>query len=315
MESPINRTKPTYVKEPRTRKSSKNRTQSRTQEERIELDKLSDEELGHALLSTRLEETKQKCKQRRNACKGLFWLLKAKAQYGEEPKDFYNYQDNYYNYLAARVRGINRQIKGLLKFPNLTPQDFHMEINQLYELNIDDLKKIASSIDIEFERKGFKAIYLSDEETEANLIRRIKRYFETVQDRFEEIPILSELAENTSLEIAEYLRETFPNKFKYVEATKEKLFPVERRPISPGFYPDKEDFVVLRTPYDQLEVIFATYAVNPPEIEVVQYSNGRIEGLPSLFEEFLQRMGLTYRAAGELYGTNFRSLTRRHDWL
>ncbi len=275
------------------------------------------EVLRNELLSMKFKKTKQGCRKNPDLCKGDFWKIKAVDNYGTEPENYYPYpyKDNYYNYLAARVRGINRQIKGLLKYPNVKPEDFGLSLEQIRALPYEKLKNIAAAIDSEIDRKAFEPLDLSEEETHVALYRRLNTYFDTVDRNLQEIPKLERKAEKTSIKIAEHLRNTYPNRFNYKEIEREELFPPGNRINSPGFRLDREDFVVVRTPYDEVESVFATLTLEPPRVEVMVYSSGRVDRLPDLFEEFLVRMGLTYRAAGELYGYNFRAIGRNYNWF
>lgn len=272
---------------------------------------ISDESLINELLSADPDKVEGECKSytraRPKLCDDKFWVAKTKTDYGEEALLFNPYRNKYYNYLAARVRAINKQIKDIRRSPNFRPEDLgRIRLDQLELLSEEDLRNLAFRIDNEFIRRGKPSLELAQEESYYDLLSRLTEYFITSEERVAEILPLEEKANNTSFKIAKYVRGLFPDHFRFIQITRQKL-PVGRYPVIGNR--NWDDLILIKTPYNEMQLFFSTQeTAKIPEglaqEEVVNFTNERRE-LPSLFVDFLQIMGLTYEAAEELYGYRF----------
>lgn len=216
-----------------------------TQYSRQELD----ENLEQSFLNQRFVDMKELCRQNPNVCAGDLWLHRAKLEFGTEARDMYGFKDHYYNYLAARVRHLVR------------------------DLNID-----------------------------RNRMAPIPDY----DRRVNEIEMMSE-------EIARYLKENYPYNFVYITKNEELPPRTGRGPLPNNKLAEK--LIVITDSSGRKAAAFGTSSVSPYLLEILHYPDGNIDKLPSLFQEFLKRMGLTYRAAGLLYNVDFSGIPNKGDWI
>jgi hypothetical protein len=256
------------------------------------------------------KDVRRICKDEPNLCKDHFWIGKAIEDFKIiEDKSMYPYADDYYNYLAARVREINRL---RLMYPTLNPKDFGIKINDISLLSENDLRAIATSIDNAYLQKRLPSLRLTQEKDIGKLRRKIYNYFLLTEQRLRETPELEEKANRTSLKIVRYLEKTYPDNFYYDEIEREGPYKEGRNPIPDNYEFRINDFIIVNLPYDEKQVIFATRIGRRYIMEIVNYPDGKIRRVPPLFQEFLERMGLTYKAANELYGYVF---PRSETWI
>ena len=132
-----------------------------------------------------------------------------------------------------------------------------------------------------------------------------------MDDRLQEIERLEEKADFVSFKLARYLRNTYPNYFYAKEL--EADFPLQnlRVPLPVNSPFANENFLFVTDPNGTRGILFSTFITDPPQIEV----SLNVDKIPSLFQEFLQKMGLTYKAASDLYDFNFRTLQIDEKWI